>query len=107
MASNILTGDTASYDEGGYVFDPHESYEVTGWRKSTTQIAAFTFAPLPESYAARTGRPADVGVIGMAVFNERLVPPQTYAAPGKVRATGRRRSRRGQHRARQESSRRR
>jgi len=78
---NILTGDTASYDEDGYVFDPHESYEVTGWRKSTTQVAAFTFAPLPDSYAARTGRPADVGVIGMAVFDERVVPPETYAAP--------------------------
>ena len=79
---NILTGETASYDEGGYVFDPHESYEVTGWRKSTTQVAAFTFAPLPNSYAARTGRPADVGVIGMAVFDERVVPPETYARAG-------------------------
>jgi hypothetical protein len=78
---NILTGETANYDQGGYVFDAHESYEVTGWRKSTTQVAAFTFAPLPQSYAARTGRPADVGVIGMAVFNERVVPPETYAAP--------------------------
>ena len=78
---NILTGETANYDQQGYVFDAQESYEVTGWRKSTTQVAAFTFAPLPQSYAARTGRPADVGVIGMAVFNERVVPPETYAAP--------------------------
>jgi hypothetical protein len=69
---NILTGETASYDQQGYIFEAHQSYEVTGWRKSTTQVAAFTFAPLPESYAARTGRPAEVGVIGMAVFNERV-----------------------------------
>ncbi len=78
---NILTGETANYSQDGYVFDPYQSYEVTGWRKSTTQVAAFTFAPLPQSYAALTGRPADVGVIGMAVFNERVVPPETYAAP--------------------------
>jgi hypothetical protein len=78
---NIFTGQTANYDQAGYVFDARESYEVTGWRKSTTQVAAFSFAPLPQSYAARTGRPADVGVIGMAVFNERVIPPETYGAP--------------------------
>jgi hypothetical protein len=73
---NILTGETASYDQNGYVFDPHQSYDVSGWRKSDTQVAAFAFAPLSQSYAARTGRPADVGVIGMAVFKERVfVPP--------------------------------
>ena len=54
---NILTGETASYDQRGYVFRPHETYDLTGWRKSDTQVAAFTFAPLPQSYAARTGRP--------------------------------------------------
>jgi hypothetical protein len=68
---NILTGETADYDQRGYVFDAHESYAVNGWRKSDTEVAAFAFAALPQSYAARTGRPADVGVIGMAVFNER------------------------------------
>lgn len=69
---NILTGETANYNQRGYIFDAHESYAVNGWRKSDTEVAAFTFASLPRSYAARTGRPADVGVIGLAVFNERL-----------------------------------
>ena len=72
---NILTGETASYDQRGYVFDPHESSDLNGWRKSTTEIAAFAFAPLPQSYAALTGRPGDVGVIGMAVFKERIAVP--------------------------------
>ena len=76
---NILTGQTASYSQNGYVFDPYESYDVTGWRKSTSQVAAFAFAPLPQSYAARTGRPADVGVIGMAVFSERVPEPEPIA----------------------------
>ena len=70
---NILTGETAGYGQRGYVFGPYESYDVSGWRKSDTEVAAFTFAPLPQSYAARTGRPGDVGVIGMAVFRERVV----------------------------------
>ena len=76
---NILSGETANYDQRGYIFDAHESYAVNGWRKSDTEIAAFTFASLPQSYAARTGRPADVGVIGMAVFNERPAVQETEA----------------------------
>lgn len=79
---NILTGETAGWDQRGYIFDPHESYEVDGWRKSTREVADFTFAPLSRSYAARTGRPMDVGVIGIAVFDEKVwtPPPEPYSA---------------------------
>jgi hypothetical protein len=77
---NVLTGQTAGYGQRGYVFDPYQSYDVSGWRKSDSEIAAFTFAPLPKSYAARTGRPGDVGVIGIAVFKERLVAPAPVAS---------------------------
>ncbi|HXV00943.1 MAG TPA: hypothetical protein VG166_10635 [Caulobacteraceae bacterium] len=72
---NILTGETAGYGQGGYVFGPYQSYDVSGWRKSTTEVAAFAFARLSQSYAARTGRPGDVGVIGMAVFTEKVETP--------------------------------
>jgi hypothetical protein len=76
---NIITGETAGFGQRGYVFQPYESYEVSGWRKSNTEVAAFAFAPLPRSYAARTGRPADVGVIGIAAFTERRAAPRTSA----------------------------
>lgn len=76
---NILTGETASYGQSGYVLDPYQSYDVSGWRKSDTEVAAFSFARLSQSYAARTGRPGDVGVIGAAVFRERYVPPPPAA----------------------------
>ena len=76
---NILTGQTAGYGQRGYVFSPYESYEVSGWRKSDHEVAAFTFAPLSRSYAARTGRPNDVGVIGIAAFTERVAYPLAVA----------------------------
>ena len=76
---NVLTGETAGYGQGGYVFSPYQVYDVSGWRKSDTQVAAFTFAPLSRSYAARTGRPGDVGVIGLAIFRERVVAPLAAA----------------------------
>ena len=56
---NILTGETAGYNQRGYVFAPHETYDVDGWRKTLTEVADFTFAPLPQSYAALTGRPGE------------------------------------------------
>ena len=72
---NVISGETADFNQRGYILAPHETGDINGWRKSETEIAAFRFAPLPQSYAARTGRAGDVGVIGMAVFRERRVPP--------------------------------
>jgi hypothetical protein len=71
---NVLSGATAAFDQAGYVFAPGERYEITGWRKSDAEVAAFTFTESPNSYAERTGRPANVGVIGVAMFRERQSP---------------------------------
>ncbi len=69
---NAVNGATASTDQTGYVLDAYASADITGWRKSLDEIAQFNFTALPNSYAARTGRPGNVGVIGVAVFTERL-----------------------------------
>ncbi len=69
---NAVSGETANPDQTGYVLDAWQSTEVNGWRKSLDEVAQFNFTALPNSYAARTGRPANVGVIGVAVFTERL-----------------------------------
>jgi hypothetical protein len=69
---NAISGDTADWSQDdGYVLDSGSSYDVKGWRKSHAQVAGFVFADAGNSYAARTGRPANVGVIGVAVFAER------------------------------------
>src|ERR1700722_7500004 len=71
---NVVSGEAAAWDQNGYVFGPGDRYQITGWRKSDAEVAAFTFTDLANSYAARTGRPANVGVIGVAVFRERQPP---------------------------------
>jgi hypothetical protein len=68
---NVITGDTASPSQSGYVLDAHGSFEIAGWRTSQSRTAAFFFTTLANSYATRTGRPDNVGVIGVAVFRER------------------------------------
>jgi len=75
---NAISGETAATQQTGYVLDPYESTEVAGWRKNMNEIAAFEFTTLSESYAAQTGRPGNVGVIGLAVFRERPVRPPVY-----------------------------
>ena len=76
---NAVTGQTASPSQGGYVLEPWESAEISGWRKSLDDIAQFVFTDLGDSYAARTGRPHNVGVIGVAVFQESR--PRYYPTP--------------------------
>ena len=79
---NVITGQTANPSQSGYVISPRGSLDVQGWRKSLSQTAAFYFTALPDSYAARTGRPEDVGVIGVALFRRKPEPkPMAPIAP--------------------------
>jgi hypothetical protein len=68
---NVVTGQTAAEQQSGYVLGQHESVNIEGWRKSLHEVATFYFTSLGNSYAARTGRPDNVGVIGVALFRER------------------------------------
>ena len=75
---NAISGQTAGASQAGYVLDPWQRIDVQGWRKSYSDIAEFYFTDLPDSYAARTGRPQNVGVIGVAAFRERRYQPPQY-----------------------------
>ncbi len=81
---NVVSGETAAPDQTGYVLAPWQSTDITGWRKSNNDVARFEFTALPDSYAARTGRPDHVGAIGIAVFRERGAPV-AVAAPAPSR----------------------
>ena len=68
---NVVSGETASPAQSGYVIDAGSGVDIAGWRRNLERTAAFYFTDLGDSYAARTGRPNDVGVIGVAIFRER------------------------------------
>ena len=78
---NVLNGETAAIEQSGYVFNAYQRYDVNGWRKSNSEVAAFEFVASPASYAERTGRPANVGVIGVALFKERVYQPPVSVSP--------------------------
>jgi hypothetical protein len=91
---NVVSGETAAPSQTGYVLEPWQETTITGWRKSLDRVAAFYFTTLPDAYAARTGRPGNVGVIGVAVFRERSAAvdlagpaePLAEAAPARSEA---------------------
>ena len=68
---NAVSGETASPAQPGYVIEPGAVATIEGWRKSLDRTAAFVFTDPSRAYATRTGRPDDVGVIGVALFRER------------------------------------
>ena len=82
---NVVSGETGAWAQRGYVLRPYESFDILGWRKSQDRVADFVFTNLEDSYAARTGRPNDVGVIGVAVFREAPTAPAAISL-GEARA---------------------
>lgn len=68
---NAVSGESATPDQTGYVLAPWQSADITGWRKSNEDVAQFVFSHPGDSYAQRTGRGEDLGVVGIAVFGEK------------------------------------
>ncbi len=84
---NVVSGETASPAQSGYVLSAHECADINGWRKNNASTAAFYFTELPDAYAARTGRPENVGVVGVAFFRERPQRITWKDAPARVAAS--------------------
>lgn len=75
---DVLDGRPASVRKRGYVVEPHRKLVVEGFRRSTEAVAAFRFGPVRESYAhEKYGDTRNVGVIGVAIFNEFGTNPWT------------------------------
>jgi hypothetical protein len=67
---DVLDGQSASFAKRGYLIGPWSKLEIDGFRQSQATVAAFRFGSVKDSYAARTGSDRNVGVIGVAFFQE-------------------------------------
>jgi hypothetical protein len=69
---DVMDGRRASFKKRGYILRPHERLAVDGFRQSMDKVAAFRFGSVRESYAhEKYHNISNVGVIGIAVFDER------------------------------------
>jgi hypothetical protein len=57
--------------DGLDVIDGQDAHYIDGFRSSSQMVQAFRFGEVEDSYAVARGRGADVGVVGVAVFEER------------------------------------
>ena len=68
---DVLDGKAAAFAKRGYIMDPRSELEIDGFRQSMDAVAAFRFGSVRGSYAGqKTGDTRNVGVIGVALFNE-------------------------------------
>ncbi len=81
---DVLDGRKASLRKRGYVMAPRSQLVVEGFRQNTETVAAFRFGPVRESYAhEKYGNTRNVGVIGVAIFNEKGTYPWTEREVGR------------------------
>lgn len=77
---DAISGQVADFvRQRGYVLEPFASMTIEGFRTSLDEVHAFRFTDPGRSYAARSGTPENVGVVGVAFFPERERRPQPIA----------------------------
>lgn len=67
---NVLTGQVAGYDQRGYVIEPKKSITLDGFRVNDQKGRRFEFGSVAASKAAKNDQARNVGVIGLAIFEE-------------------------------------
>jgi hypothetical protein len=78
---DVLTGKRGDFvRQRGYVVEPFGTVVIDGFRRSTEHVAAFRFSNVADSFTGRKGTPQLAGVIGVAVFRERVPSRPSWSA---------------------------
>lgn len=83
---NVVSGETASVRQSGYVLDPWRGVRIRGWRKSLDEIASFYFTSLVHEVAFEraSDEPAETITIYYDSYRN-LVAQGVLAAPATPR----------------------
>ena len=81
---------TSAWNSSKWVIEPYQSITITGWQMSTERARRFYFTNERDSYGAKLGQTANLGVIAAVVFRERqrsisVVPPRPITRDGEDR----------------------
>jgi len=74
---DVVDGRAGRPEKRGYVIVPGGTLVIDGFRQSWDEVASFRFGRVADSYAARTSGDRDVGVVGVALFQEAAPSPWT------------------------------
>ena len=84
---------TTAWDGHKWVIEPYGTIHVRGWQMSSENARRFYFTTERDSYAAKLGQAANLGVISAVFFRERrpitvmpATPGQTYPQTSKEKS---------------------
>lgn len=76
---------TSAWEASKWVIEPYGTIRVSGWQMSSTRARRFYFTTERDSYAARIGRAADLGVITAVFYRESTPRPYPVTPPPSPR----------------------
>jgi hypothetical protein len=74
---------TSAWDAHKWVIEPYETISVRGWQMSSENARRFYFTNERDSYGAKIGQTANLGVIAAVFFRERKPIIVTPVTPGR------------------------
>ena len=72
---------TSAWNSSKWVIEPYQSITIGGWQMSTERARRFYFTNERDSYGAKLGQTANLGVISAVIFRERQRPISIYPPP--------------------------
>jgi hypothetical protein len=76
---SVMNGEEGSYKSSGYIVQGYSSITIDGWRTSDKEVAEFYFSSPEGSYRKKMDKGNNLGLIGVAVFDEVYhAPIYTY-----------------------------
>ncbi|MCU1263863.1 MAG: hypothetical protein JWM21_181 [Acidobacteria bacterium] len=77
---------TTAWDASKWVMGPYETIDISGWQVSTARARHFYFTTERDSYGAKLGQTANLGVISAVFFRERQPVPVRVVPPPSPRS---------------------
>ena len=73
---DVIDGENGDLRKRGYVVPAYGETQIEGFRTSQADVATFRFSSVGASYAGQKGKPRNVGVIAVALFEEQPLPAE-------------------------------
>src|SRR6187549_418829 len=72
---------TSAWNASKWVIEPYQTITISGWQMSSERARRFYFTNERDSYGAKLGQTANLGVISAVFFRERSRPVTTITPP--------------------------
>ena len=81
---DVIDGENGDLRKRGYVVPAYGETRIEGFRTSQADVATFRFSSVSGSYAGQKGKPRNVGVIAVALFEEQPAPDEQQVIVGQA-----------------------